>query len=325
MDEDLELPGSAPEPEKLICFRLEPRLTERRVMGSKLVFRGSADLHVLYRSREGRLCGWDFSLPFSQFAELDRDYGPDAQADIQPGCTSLELEMEEGGRFRFKGGVLCQYLITDKQLLELVEDAYCPGRALELQRELLEVPVILESRRETVSAAQTLPGDAEAVADVVFQPDFPRQRTGDRGVELELPGVFQTLCWGPDGKLFARSARWEGRHTLMADPDARLQVLPGMGETTTAAMGSGQVSVSTDLPLEVTVSARQRISMVTGLTLGQLQPKEPGRPSLILRRSGEDRLWDIAKASGATVDSIRRLNGLTEEPAPDRMLLVPVP
>ena len=64
--------------------------------------------------------------------------------------------------------------------------------------------------------------------------------------------------------------------------------------------------------------------MVTGLTLGEVQEPDPGRPSLILYRAGKTRLWDIAKQNGSTVEAIRKANGIAEEPEPGRMLLIPV-
>ena len=64
--------------------------------------------------------------------------------------------------------------------------------------------------------------------------------------------------------------------------------------------------------------------MVTGVELGQRKTPDPNRPSLILRRAGESCLWDIAKASGSTMEAIRRANGFAGEPAPEQMLLVPV-
>jgi len=57
---------------------------------------------------------------------------------------------------------------------------------------------------------------------------------------------------------------------------------------------------------------------------GRIQFKIIRREKKILRRTGEDRLWDIAKACGSTVEAICRLNDITGEPAPERMLLIPV-
>ena len=77
--------------------------------------------------------------------------------------------------------------------------------------------------------------------------------------------------------------------------------------------------------MEVTSMTRQSLPAVMGMTLGAEIPKDPMRPSLILRRAGRQRLWDLARESGTTVDAIRKANGITEEPDPERMLLIPVP
>ena len=66
LEEDLTLPDSAPQPEKLIYSRMEPRITDSRLVGDKLVYRGNGNLHVLCRSEEGKLYSWDFPMPFSQ-------------------------------------------------------------------------------------------------------------------------------------------------------------------------------------------------------------------------------------------------------------------
>ena len=77
--------------------------------------------------------------------------------------------------------------------------------------------------------------------------------------------------------------------------------------------------------MELTTRAEQTIPMVTGVELGQRKQPDPNRPSLILRRAGEQRLWDIAKVSGSTMEAIQRANSLSGEPVPDQILLIPVP
>lgn len=89
-------------------------------------------------------------------------------------------------------------------------------------------------------------------------------------------------------------------------------------------MSGGQITAKAELPLEMTAFSRQMIPMVTGVEVGQPIPPDPARPSLILRRAGTCRLWDIAKTHGTTVDSIRKANNLQEEPKPGQMLLIPV-
>ena len=133
LDEELTLPESSPLPEKLVYYCLHPRITEKKVLSNKVVFRGNGNLHVLYRSEEGQLHGWDFELPFSQLADLSGEHSGDAQADILLSPTSLELEVDDEGHMRLKCGIVGQYLISDREMLTLAEDAYSPGRELSVQ------------------------------------------------------------------------------------------------------------------------------------------------------------------------------------------------
>lgn len=323
LDEELSLPDSAPQPEQIVYYRLDPRVTDRKVLTEKVVFRGNAGLHTLYRSDEGQLHGWDFDLPFSQYAELSGEYGPDAQADFVLCPTSMELELDEEGHLRFKCGIAAQYCITDREQIEVVEDAYSPNKELSIRSEPLELPAILENRRETLYAEQSVPAEVNIAADVSFLPDFPRQKYRENGVELEQPGVFQALYYGEDGALHAGTARWDGTLNLNTDENTQITAVP-IPSAPQADISGGQLSMKAELPLELTATARQRIPMVTGLTLGEERKPDPGRPSLILRRAGEDSLWQIAKATNSTVHSIREANGLQNEPAPGQMLLIPV-
>lgn len=323
LDEEPELSGAG-DPEKIISFHMEPRINEKKVLGNKLVFRGNGNLHVLCRCAGGRLHSWDLQLPFSQFAELEGDFGPDAQADLVLSPTNLELELEEGGRMRFKGGVVAQYLITDKQLLTVAEDAYSPGREVELRREEAQIPAILETRQENLYGEQTLPAEAEEIVETRFQPEFPRIRPEGNGFAVEVPGQFQVLYYGTDGTLRAGTVRWEDAIRLPADENTRLRIRPAAAEIPRAVNGNGQIGLSIQLPVEMEAVTEQKIPMITGLELGEMREKDPNRPSVILRRAGEDRLWDIARMTGSTMDVIRQLNGFSDEPAPDRMLLIPV-
>lgn len=322
-DEDLTLPDSAPQPDQLIYYQLNPRITDKKVLSNKVVFRGNTNLHVLYRSEEGQLHSWDYEVPFSQYADLNGEHGSDALADILLSPTSLELEMDDESHLRLKCGIVAQYLITDKQMLELIEDAYSPGREVDIQTETLEIPAVLENRRENIYGEQSISGEANVAADVNFLPDFPRQHRTENGVEMELPGTFQVLYYGEDGGLHSGTAHWEGRQSLNADMNCQITAVP-IPVQAQASAGNGSILAKTELPLEITTAAHQGISMVTGVEVGEARQLDPGRPSLILRRAGDKRLWDIAKDSGSTMDAIRKANNLQEEPSPNQMLLIPV-
>lgn len=323
LDEDLSLPDSLPTPEQIIYYAAEPRVTDRKVLSEKVVFRGGANLHTLYRGQDGKLHSWDFELPFSQYAQLGGEYGSEAQADFALCPTSMELEKDEEGRLRFKCGLTAQYCITDREQLSVIEDAYSPSRELTLRTEELELPVVLETRRETAYAQAGVPAEADSTVDARFYPDFPRLRGQEDGVQLELPGVFQTLYYGGDGLLNAANTRWEDTMSLKMDERTSLTAIPQPAEPQ-ASIGSGQLTMKAELPLELTSMTDQKLQVVTGLALGEERKPDPGRPCLILRRAGGDSLWSMAKAANSTVSSIREANGLQNEPAPGQLLLIPV-
>ena len=323
LEEELSLPDSAPKIDRLISWRLNPKTVDQRVLSDKAVLRGNGNLHVLYRSDAGQLHSWDFEVPFSQYTDLRGEYGSDARMDIVLMPTALELELRENGNLDLKSGLTGQYLITDKAPLTIVEDAYSPAWELSVQQEALTAPVVLENRRENLYGEQILAVPADLTADVQFLPDFPRQRKTEEGVEMAYPGQFQVLYYGEDGRLHGSAARWEGTQTIRADENSRITAAP-VGADVQAVTGNGKIQLKAELPLELTATAEQSIPMVTGVELGQKKQPDPNRPSLVLRRAGEKRLWDIAKASGSTMEAIRKANGLSGEPAPNQMLLIPV-
>ena len=78
------------------------------------------------------------------------------------------------------------------------------------------------------------------------------------------------------------------------------------------------------MPVEITSSTRRDIPVISGVEMEDGLELDINRPSLILRRAGNGRLWDIAKSSGSTMDAIRNANHLEGDPVPDQMLLIPV-
>lgn len=320
LDEAVPIPEGGILPEKIVYFALNPRITDRKVLSGKVVFRGTGNLHLMAMGEDGQLESWDFELPFSQFAELSREHSAEAQADFRLCLTSCEAELMGPGQLRLKCGIAAQYRITDRVPVTLVEDAYSPGRALDIQWESLSLPVILERREELVPVEQALPFETERVVDAAFLPEpVHMEKTGD-DLELRFTGTAQVLGYGSDGILQSATARWEHGQRLTCHENTRLNAsLPGVSEVT--AQGG---TVRLTLPVTWTATTREQLPQVAGLELGEETAPGANAPSLILRRAGGEKLWDIAKKTGSTVTAITQASGLEGEPAPNQMLLIPV-
>lgn len=324
LDESLQLPSSVPAVDKLIRYNLRPVLTDSKVMSDKLIMQATVYLDVLYRGVDGQLHGWSFELPASQYAQLDRDYDTNAQAQIDLAVTALELEQGEEENLNFKAGITAQYVIYDRMMVDLVEDAYSPSRNVTVQMAELKLPVQLESRMEAFRAEQTVETQLQRVADTVFYQDQPQLYTQEDQLTAELSGYFQMLGYDADGQLQGASSRWQGSWSDAADSDVNVVMMSQPDGVPEATFMGTTAQLRADMQLNLQTMSDRGMPMVMGMELGETVDPDPERPSLILRRAGEDSLWDIAKMTGSTVEAIKTANNLEQEPDSNRMLLIPV-
>lgn len=323
LEETFSLQSAGMQPEKLCAYWMWPEVTEHRLMGDKVVFRGNAALQTLYRSQDGRLLSGSYELPFSQYSELEAEYGDNADAVFWPSVTSLEAELE-GDSIHVKAGLTGQYEIRNRPVIRVVTDAYSPNREVEPQQEPLELPGILESKQQILHAKANASTEGVQAAAVQFLPHTVGVTPTDSGAQVTLQGNFQNLVYDLEGTPKACTGKWEQQLQIPMGEGSSLEVrlLPtGIAQ---ASMLSGQLQQQADVLLHTDTRMNTGIPMVTGLELGELREPDPGRPSLILRRAGDQSLWDLAKASGATVEDIQKANSLQTEPEADQMLLIPV-
>lgn len=321
-DEQVPMPQGMPQPQKVIYCRLMPRITERRVMGSRAVFRGTGELHLLYQDDEEKLHSTDVSVPFAQYVDLEGDYTDDAEISCLSCITSLEAEPEETGGLRVKCGLVCQYIINAPTVVRCAEDAYSCQRELELQQQDVLLPAWLEEQIRQVELGERLAGD-EVPVDAIFFPDLPLVTKQPGGVEVRCGGSFQTLTEAPDGTLQSKSLKAAKAETLMTACDT-IPCTWLRGGTALRREGSGW-TLEQELELKLDSLCTKPVAMLAGIRAGQLREPDPDRPSVIVRaRKPEESLWDIAKYCGSTVSAIQRLNRLESEPEENRLLLIPV-
>lgn len=323
VDEELTLPGTYPGMEKILRYEVTPQIADQKVMAGRLVFRGQCAVHILYAAADGSIHGWDTEVPFSQYTDLDRDYGPNATAWVIPMLTGLELIREEQ-HLQLKCGVAAQYVIYDRATVEIVEDAYSPQRSVKPETQELKLPARLDQRQDPLRISQTLDLQGGKIMDVCFYPDQPVRRQEGDTAEVTLAGHFQILYRDDAGTIQGISARCEKSCTFASDPGNRVDAYVRPTGQPQASVTPQGVELTAECLLESTVFAEQGLPMVTCLELGEMKEPDPARPSLILRRAGDGRLWDIARECGSTVDAIRAANDLEEEPERGRLLLIPV-
>ncbi len=318
LEESVGSPGGW-QPQKLLHYCIHPQVTDCKLMADRAVFRGSAMGHALCRAEDGQLHGWDFEIPFSQYSELDREYGPEARLQVTMVPTGLEMELGENGNLEVKGSLIGQYLVMDSQKIEAVTDAYSPEREVTLETVLLELPGVQEVSPERWQAAGAYPAELSQVLDCGFFPEPPQPRLYGTQHSADLTGKWQIMGQDSDGGFRCETAAWQETWELPEGEEAALWLW--QSEKTTASAGTVHTGMDGAGYLRQAVT----IPMVTGVSLGQPRAKAEDRPSVVLRKADGQGLWEMAKKNGTTVEKIMDANSLTQEPEKGTWLLVPVP
>lgn len=324
LEESLEPPTAGVKPEKLLYYCLQPEILDKKVMADKVVFRGNGNLHVLCLGENGKLFTCDFDLPFSQYGELEGEYDGEPMVSVRPCVTSVNLALDENGVLQLKTGLLGQYLLCDRCLVTVAEDAYSPRREVKLMQEQLQLPAILDRMNQTVHGEHSVSADVRQVVDVSFCASYGQTERTDTGLQMSIPGRFQMLYYDADGVLCGTETPWEGEWSIPVADSSNVDNVLYLTGRPQAVPGAGNVNLRADIGLDSVISAGQGIPMVTEIELGELVKPNSSRPSLVLCRKGDKRLWDVAKQNGSTVAKIMEANHLEEEPESNRILLIPV-
>ena len=322
MEEMLAMPSNLPPIHKFIRYQMMPNVTEQKVLGNRLVFRGQADIDMSYITEDGAVHTWETELPFSQYTELDGDYSPSATAWVMPMVTAMELDMTEDGQLQMRGGIAAQYAVFDRNMVDVVEDAFSPKRDVIPKVEQIQLPALLDTGEMEIPVESTT--QLERIWQSIPMAQYPKLDYSEDGMRVNVSGQFQSLGMDAEDQLTGDTSRFEASMPFSSAMENQTQLWLGHPEKPDIMPVSDGQLLRTTYPVSMQVYAGQSIPMVTELELGEERPADPDRPSIILRRAGDEGLWAIAKSAGSTVTAIRNANGLEDEPEAGQMLLIPI-
>ena len=321
-EERLPLPQGSPPLARIVYFRLSPRVAEQKVLGSRAVFRGVGDLHLLYQDDREELHSIDLELPIAQYLDLEGDYEEEAEISNLLCVTSIEVEPDENGELFVRCGLVSQYIVNAPTVIRCLEDAYSPQRELELVRQEVVLPGWLEEQARQIELGERLTGEGIPV-DQIFFPEPCMVTRIPEGAEVHFGGSFQTLCRTEEGELMGRQQKAGQSVNLMTSSDT-IPCTWLRGGARARREGSGWM-LEQIMDGKIASISTKPLDMVSGIRAGELRAPDPERPSVIIRaKRREETLWDIAKVCGSTVSAIQRLNKLEREPEENRLLLIPV-
>lgn len=326
VNEELLLPDSLPAVEEIFKEQYRLSVTEKKMVGSKVAFKGSIGVHTLYSSQDGGLNSYDGEIPFSQYLELPED---------RDGCEPEVMLSVTGAELQTDGQLDCHRLLLNLNLLAqcsvfgicsvpFVSDAYCTEQTLVPEYHSVSLTGLLDHReyRDTMVSKLTVP--MKKLIDVYAYPEQVRQNRNGDSICLQYGLNVNLLYFDQENQLQGRTVHIEQSEDMSLSPNGQCHAELQLPEPCTV-MNGGQTELRCPIVSVVDSFAAQEIRGICG---GKTEPIENDdeRPSLILRRVGqEESLWSIAKAYRTTVQKIMEANGLQEEAAmSDLLLLIPM-
>jgi len=324
IEENLMIPGNIPQMYKLVGYSLTPSIMEQKVLGNRLVFRGEGSLDVLYLTENGELHKWQTEVPYSQYTELDNDYEGTASAWVFPILTAMEMSITENNQLHIQAGIAAQYTIFDQKMVDVVEDAYSPFREITQKTEQLPLPALLDMATVDVFPEGILQGDVSRVICATAFAQQPTLRPNQDNMEIILEEQYQCLYQDEEGNLQTESVCGQAAALLPTEQENIVYLWPGkIGMPELNSTGKETVA-SRYAPVLAQVYSGKPLSQITELEIGEYREPHSDRPALILRRAGEDSLWELAKKCGSTVQAISDANQLDGEAQIGQMLLIPI-
>lgn len=332
ISDELTLPQEYPPASEALFTDVELRVTDTKVVGNKLVFKGAADILLFYISDGGSLARAPLGAEFSQIIEFDA-LTPESEFDVSLMLTGAYTELRpqdaDGRRVSVEIHAAAQCVKFEKRTVKYIADAFAPGLDLECEYSEFEVSGRARTQRSECAARASLniPDAAEVVA--VF-PGFltPEATLADGRARVRCGVEITCLYADSDGRARSARTRVDAECAPFDAPGAQsvtASVSPA-GEAS-AAISGGVIELSVPITFEISYPPAPRRRAISAIAYdGDAPDNAPEPPSLTVTRvKPNEKLWSLAKRYGSGVRLIMEANDIERESElePGTLLLIP--
>jgi hypothetical protein len=317
---------------EILTSRAAGTVTEAKVVGSKLIFKGVFTASLLYRANDGKCAAFTGELPFSQVMEVDgAAEGTEAAVRLQ--VTGADVQID-GGDAEGRDIAVTLYLhaaalLRQERDISLLSDLYSTAYDLSYEAS----PLTLTGYSQSLTRRQTVREVLEigVVADSILALSavcgaVSVSREGGTAVCCG-PGPPSGRCiWTRAARRWWRSGAWTPAASWSCRRTATL--LPGPSARGDPGQPGGPgIEVRFPVEFQAEASAQVKKVCITAARVNTDAPKDlSGAPSLVLRCLGrQETAWDLAKRHNTTISAILSANQLESEGdiAAEALLLIP--
>lgn len=326
--EEAALPAGMPPIGSIVGYRIEPVITEQKIVGSRVAFKGNTVLKLLYLSDNSTPEAFSQSFPFSQYCELGGDLSEQA-CDVQLILTGAELELQgsdDENQLLLQIDLLAQCIAYASTEVTVQDDAYAVCGTLDVNWQDFSVVTQLDRQSIMETMRGTIDADAKTITTTAVYPDFPVIQRERESAAVQFPAAVNLLYVDADGKLQGKTGKMQTETTVAlyktCQCDAKAGLMPD-GYVSPTDQGA---ELRFDAKIEILCHADQPLKTIKSAEYEKGTAKHRGRPAIVLRRAASNTsLWEIAKQYRTGVKEISEANGLdSAEVMTGTMLLIPM-
>lgn len=305
---------------ELLLTRAGGTVTETKLIGNKLIFKGVFTVSVLYRATGGRLTPATAELPFSQIMEIDST-GEGAQVSMSLRIDGTDIRIDDGDDEGRQLAVTIYYhaaaQLRETRELTLLTDLYSTAYETRYEPCRLELCGLWETltRRQTVREVLEIGTAAESILSLcAVCGAVSVDREGDTA-QLRTAVTVRALYLDGDGVCLSAERCIHVSCPVELPQDCGVSARAVCGEEVQGTLGERGIEVRFPVDLQVEVCGKRRSVCVGAASLDEDHPRDlSGAPSLVLRYFGkQESVWEAAKRYNTTIADILSANQLEKE------------
>lgn len=306
-------------------------VTESKIVGSKLIFKGVFSISLLYRSVDGKYDTTSSDLPFSQIMEIEgaaEGCTPSLRLQLTGSDLQIDGDDAEGRQIAVTLYLHATALLREEQDVTLLNDLYSTSYETAYEA----APLSVTGFFETFTCRHTV----REVLEIGVVADFILSLTASCGaVSVSREGettVLRTevnvraLYLDEGGVPLMAERSFDINSQLELPEDCKVSASAACPEEIQGSLGDRGIEVRFPVDFRAEAVSRLKKVCITSAKLDTESPKDSvGTPSLVLRCLGkQESAWDLAKKYNTTIAMILAANQLEDGEIPrEKLLLIP--
>jgi len=318
---------------EILTSRVGCAVTEAKIIGNKLVFKGIFSIQLLYRTPSGACASSGGELPFSQIMEVGED-SEGMIPTVQLQFTGADFQINNGADADGRKISVVLYihatafLRTDRDLT-LLCDLYSTAYSMSYEMQPIQLTTLAENmgRRQTVREVLEIGVVAESILALSATCSAVSVNREGSLATLRTGVTIRALYLDEGGVPLVAERSIDVSCPMELPGDSAVMARATCPESPQGSISAGGIEVRFPVDFQMTATTGKKKVCLQSAKIASDTPKDLSKaPSLVLRCVGnEETLWDLAKKYNTTIPGILTANALDDGasvPA-GRLLLIP--